>query len=120
MKKLSELVKSGVIATLGALMITSVSSASETLPAQQIGRIINYGNIVTIGVQPTNNNDSCTRNSGGTQNLIAFDSTTSAGKQFLAMALTAKATEAEVVIAVNNCTAFAGVTVPRVFRIELR
>jgi len=117
MSLVSKLTKIALVA--GACSV-GVAHASETLPVQKLGRIINYGNITTLGVDPTNNNDGCLRNGGGTQNLIGFDSTTNAGKQFLAMALTAKATDADVVVATNGCISFAGTTIPRVFRVEYR
>ncbi len=106
----------------GTLLVSSIgisnSYAGETLAAQEIARIINYGNKVTLGVETVDNLDNCTR--AGDIKFVAFDSTTAAGKQFLAMALTAKASEAEVVIATNGCIPFGSTTIPKVFRIEYR
>ena len=113
MKLVSKVLGVALVATIG---FTSMAQASEVLPSQKIGRIINYGNQVTLGVETVANTDGCTRT--GAIRFVAFDSTTSAGKQFLAMALTAKASDAEVVIATNGCINFSSSTIPKVFRIQ--
>ena len=113
MKSIAKIFGVGLMAIVGSV---SIAQAAESLPAQKIGRIINYGNSVTLGVTGVTNVDGCTR--PGTITFVSFDSTTGAGKQWLAMALTAKASDAEVTIRLNGCISFSTTTVPKVFYIQ--
>lgn len=104
-----------VMVATAAMLSVSQAFAKETLDAQQIGRLINYGELVVMQMSGVSDpgTDGCSR-----FDFVGFDSSTGAGRQFLAMALTAIASEAEVKIRLSGCIDWAGNTIPKVFFIE--
>ena len=114
MKSLAKKISISLVAA-ATLLSGSNAFSAQTLPGQEIGRLINYGSLVVMqmtGVVGADN-PGCDR-----FDFVGFDSSTSAGKQFLAMALTAVASEAEVKIRLNGCVTFSGAQIPKVFFIE--
>jgi len=114
MKSLAKKISIGLVAAAAVLSSTQAFSA-QTLPSQEVGRLINYGELVVLqmsGVEESGN-PGCNR-----FDFIGFDSSTSAGRQFLAMILTAQASETEVRVRLNGCVTFSGSQIPEVFFIE--
>jgi len=108
-----------LLSTAAAVSIgfASIAQSAETLPDQELGRIIHYGDKVVVQVTGLQNTDSCTRANNA---FIGFDSEDAQGRQFLAMVLTAKASGATVSIRTNGCVSFASATIPELFQFTYR